>query len=149
MTSANSLKITLNRRTDMKKDLLINIISILISLYVIILSIIGTSRTPVSEEVLKKKLDKKILISIAVSLSIAVLSVVIVGIFDFVEVVNSIILAVNMGFFVYMFTILFLLCMKNMDAMAKEIDEEKKRNTKNDNLLKEIKNTLITQNKKK
>lgn len=133
----------------MKKDLLINIISILISLYVIILSIIGTSRTLVSEEVLKKKLDKKILISIAVSLSIAVLSVVIVGIFDFVEVVNSIILAVNMGFFVYMFTILFLLCMKNMDAMAKEIDEEKKRNTKNDNLLKEIKNTLITQNKKK
>ena len=44
----------------MEKDLLINIISILISLYVIILSIIGTSRTPVSEEVLKKRLEKQL-----------------------------------------------------------------------------------------
>lgn len=133
----------------MEKDLLINIISILISLYVIILSIIGTSRTPVSEEVLKKRLDKKILISIAISIGIAVLSIVFVGIFNFSQIVNSIFLAVNMAFFTYMFIVLFLLCMKNMDAMAKEIDEENKRNVKNENLLKEIKHALIVQNKKK
>ena len=54
----------------------------------------------------------------------------------------------NSGFFIFMVTILFLLCKKNMDAMAKEIDDENKSNVQSKNEIKEIKILLIQINEK-
>lgn len=140
----------------MGSDSFISIVSIFISLYVIVLSIIGTSRTPVSEEVLKKKLDKKILRSLAFSIAMAVITIIISALLPSfittdktVRLINAFLMIFNLLFFVYMFIVLFLLSMKNMDAMAKEIDDEKKNQTKTYNLLNEIRILLSQKNKKK
>lgn len=129
----------------MKSDSFISIVSIFISLYVIVLSIIGTSKTPVSEEVLSKRIDRQILKALALSISVAVVTITISSLIpDDKEIfVNRILIAINIAFFIYMFVVLFLLCIKNMNAMAKEIDEEKKKNIATENLLKEIRNLMI------
>lgn len=131
----------------MNSDTFISIVSIFISLYVIILSLIGTSKTPISEEVLKKKLDKKIIRSLLLSTLIAVITIIVSSFLpesDSGNLINSLLIALNSVLFIYMFVILFLLCIKNMGAMAREIDEEKKKNIQFENELKEIKR-LLTQ----
>lgn len=140
----------------MGSDSFISIVSIFISLYVIVLSIIGTSRTPVSEEVLKKNLDKKILWSLAFSIAIAIFTIIISAFLPSfisedktVKLINAFLMISNLLFFTRMFIVLFLLSMKNMDAMAKEIDDEKRNQTKTYNLLNEIKILLSQKNKKK
>ncbi|MCR5016356.1 MAG: hypothetical protein K6A75_07275 [Ruminococcus sp.] len=140
----------------MENESFISIIAIFISLYVIVLSIIGTSKTPVSEEVLKNKLDHKILRAIMISILVAVISVAVSAILpifysdkDNLSYINAAMLAINLGFFVYMFFVLLLLCQKNMDAMAKEIDKEEDTQTKTQNMLTEIRNLLLQKTKKK
>ena len=140
----------------MENESFISIIAIFISLYVIVLSIIGTSKTPVSEEVLKNKLDHKILRAIKISILVAVISVAVSAILpifysdkDNLSYINAAMLAINLGFFVYMFFVLLLLCQKNMDAMAKEIDKEEDTQTKTQNMLTEIRNLLLQKTKKK
>lgn len=131
----------------MNSDTFISIVSILISLYVIILSLIGTSKTPISEEVLKNKLDKKIIRSLLFSTLIAVITIIVSSFLpenDLGNFINSIFIALNSAFFIYMFVILFLLCIRNMEAMANEIDEEKRKNVQFENELKEIR-ILLTQ----
>ncbi len=131
----------------LNSDIFISIVSILISLYVIILSLIGTSKTPISEEVLKNKLDKKIIRSLLLSTLVAVITIIVSSFLpenDSGNLINSLFIALNSSLFIYMFVILFLLCIRNMEAMAKEIDEEKKKNVQFENELKEIR-ILLTQ----
>lgn len=130
----------------MTSDAVISIVSVLISLYTIVLSIIGTSRTPISEEVLSKQLDKKILSALFISLIVAVLTIIASAFIpdnNLGELINSLLIAINAMLFIYMLVILFLLCKKNMDAMAKEIDEENQYSTQLKNELKEIKLLLM------
>lgn len=131
----------------MKSETFISIVSVLISLYVIILSLIGTSKTPVSEEVLRKNLDHKIIRSLLVSTLVAVITIIVSAFLPETysgKLINSIFIALNSALFIYMFVILSLLCRRNMEAMAKEIDEEKKKNIQFENELREIRR-LLTQ----
>lgn len=131
----------------MKSETFISIVSVLISLYVIILSLIGTSKTPVSEEVLRKNLDHKIIRSLLVSTLVAVITIIVSAFLPETysgKLINSIFIALNSALFIYMFVILSLLCRRNMEAMAKEIDEGKKKNIQFENELREIRR-LLTQ----
>lgn len=135
----------------MTSDTVIGIVSVLVSLYTIVLSIIGTSRAPISEEALRKKLDKKILLSLFISIIVAIGTIIVSAFIpnsDLGKLINRFLVAVNSGFFIFMVTILFLLCKKNMDAMAKEIDDENKSNVQSKNEIKEIKILLIQINEK-
>ena len=135
----------------MTSDTVIGIVSVLVSLYTIVLSIIGTSSAPISEEALRKKLDKKILLSLFISIIVAIGTIIVSAFIpnsDLGKLINRFLVAVNSGFFIFMVTILFLLCKKNMDAMAKEIDDENKSNVQSKNEIKEIKILLIQINEK-
>ncbi len=130
----------------MTSDAVISIVSVLISLYTIVLSIIGTSRTPISEEVLSKQLDKKILSALFISLTVAVLTIIVSALItgnNLGGLINKLLIAINAGLFIYMLAILFALCKNNMDAMAKEIDEENQNSTQLKNEMREIKLLLM------
>jgi len=132
--------------SESRVSLLINFYSIVIGMYIAVITILATSRLSISEDILKERLDSKLirvmLAGIIENLAVVVMLIAVPSsirwYYDIV-LVTIIVALLSLIKFICFLAIFFQL---NMEAMAKEIDEENQRKGKDRGFQNSLMNAL-------